>query len=147
MNYCPKCGNRLNDGDLFCSHCGSKLVEATNSYDKNDYYSNNYIQKRVSYTTPGASKVAFILSIIGLVLFTIEILLIGFEDDTFPVALFIVFFMIDCALAIASISTAIPGFVISKKYNLKSKISIAAFVLAIILVTLVMLLYVCLPSE
>ena len=27
MNYCPKCGTQLNDGDEYCSHCGNKLGE------------------------------------------------------------------------------------------------------------------------
>ena len=71
MNYCPKCGNKINDGDKFCSNCGYKVEVVIER--NNDYYSNNYIANRISYETPGASKVAFILSLIGLALFIAEI--------------------------------------------------------------------------
>lgn len=26
MRYCPKCGNRAEDGDAFCIHCGARLA-------------------------------------------------------------------------------------------------------------------------
>ena len=61
MNYCPKCGNKINDGDKFCSNCGYKVEVVIERND--DYYSNNYIKNRVSNTPSGASKTAFILSI------------------------------------------------------------------------------------
>ena len=144
MNYCPKCGNKINDGDKFCSNCGYKVEVVIERND--DYYSNNYIKNRVSNTPSGASKTAFILSIIGIVLFLIEIFIIGFADEMFPASIFILFFMLDCALAIASLATAIPGFVSARKNNIKSKIVIAAFVLSIILISMVMFLYICLPS-
>ena len=26
-NYCSNCGNKLDEGELFCPECGSKIVE------------------------------------------------------------------------------------------------------------------------
>ena len=35
MNYCPKCGNAITDGDLYCSKCGLKVFSNSSTPDIN----------------------------------------------------------------------------------------------------------------
>lgn len=34
-NYCPNCGNQVNNGDMYCSNCGNSLSGATNYSNSN----------------------------------------------------------------------------------------------------------------
>ncbi len=141
MKYCTKCGKELNDGDLFCGNCGAKVNEITRSSSSDDYYSNNYNTNRVSNILHPTSKIAFILSIIGIVLFIGEMLLIGFHDTDISATLFVLGFMLLIFVTGGALGTAIPGFIINKKRDVKKGIVIAAFVLAIILATCMIFLY------
>jgi hypothetical protein len=35
VKRCPKCGSQVNEGDIFCGHCGTRLVD--NHYKKTEY--------------------------------------------------------------------------------------------------------------
>ena len=131
MKYCTKCGSQLNDSDVFCPKCGTKSVVENK---QEDIYSNNYADKE-EYKSNTVGKIAFILSIVGLVLFNGLMFMIGFGDYIFP------------ALTGASLGTAIPGFVISRRRKANKRIAIAGFVLALILVTCMIVLYGLLPNE
>lgn len=147
MKFCTKCGNVLNDDDKFCGRCGAKVEDKEpRQFGVEDIYSNNYADKK-EYTSNTAGKIGFILSIVGLVLFNAMMFMIGFGDDDFPATLFVLCYLLLLALTGASLGTAIPGFVISRKRKANKKIAVAGFVLALILVTCMIFLYVILPSE
>ena len=147
MRFCTKCGNELKDNDNFCGRCGAKVeVEEPRQFGVEDIYSNNYADKK-EYTSNTAGKIGFILSIVGLVLFNVVMFMIGFADDTLPVTLFVLCYLLLLAVTGASLGTAIPGFVISRKRVANKKIAVAGFILALILATCMILLYVILPSE
>lgn len=143
MKYCTKCGSQLNDSDVFCPKCGTKSVVENK---QEDIYSNNYADKE-EYKSNTIGKIAFILSIVGLVLFNGLMFMIGFGDYIFPAGLFVLLYLLLLALTGASLGTAIPGFVISRRRKANKKIAIAGFVLALILVTCMIVLYGLLPSE
>ena len=147
MRFCTKCGNELKDEDNFCGKCGAKVeIEGPRQFGVEDIYSNNYADKR-EYTSNTVGKIGFILSIIGLVLFNVVMFMMGFGDDTFPVTLFVLCYLLLLAVTGASLGTAIPGFVISRKRVANKKMAVAGFILALILATCMILLYVILPSE
>lgn len=147
MKFCTKCGNELKDDDMFCARCGAKATnEEPRQFGVEDIYSNNYADKK-AYSSNTVGKIGFILSIIGLVLFNALMFMIGFGDDTFPATLFVLLYLLLLSLTGASLGTAIPGFVISRKRVANKKIAVAGFVLALILATCMIFLYVILPTE
>jgi hypothetical protein len=73
--------------------------------------------------------------------------MIGFGDYIFPATLFVLLYLLLLALTGASLGTAIPGFVISRRRIANKKIAVAGFILALILVTCMIVLYALLPSE
>lgn len=146
MRFCTKCGNELKDEDNFCGKCGAKVeIEEPRQFGVEDIYSNNYADKR-EYTSNTVGKIGFILSIVGLVLFNIVMFIIGFASESFSVTLFLLLFILLLALTGASLGTAIPGFIISRRRKANKKIAVAGFILALILVTCMIILYALLPE-
>ena len=146
MRFCTKCGNELKDNDNFCGKCGAKVeMEEPRQFGVEDIYSNNYADKR-EYTSNTVGKISFILSIVGLVFFNIIMFIIGFASETFPVGIFVLMFVLLLALTGASLGTAIPGFIISRRRKANKKIAVAGFILALILVTCMIVLYALLPE-
>lgn len=46
-NYCPNCGNKIDDGELFCPECGSKIVEKNNASKKAIIDEDDKISKKI----------------------------------------------------------------------------------------------------
>ena len=150
MRFCTKCGHELNDGDLFCANCGAKINDDSKPTVKDDdYYSNNYIYDRpkVSYKTHPCSKIALVLSILGFAIFGAQLVLVGiysWEDNIpyYATTIFALLMLLLLTCSITALATGIPGFAISRKHGLKSGITIASFVLSIILASILFVLYV-----
>ena len=64
MNFCPKCGNKVENNCSFCTKCGMNLINNTNNYN-----GNNNVVKSEGSSTRVASIVLGILGILGAVLF------------------------------------------------------------------------------
>ena len=46
-NYCSNCGNKLDEGELFCPECGSKIVEKNNASKKAIIDEDDKISKKI----------------------------------------------------------------------------------------------------
>ena len=46
-NYCPNCGNKIDEGELFCPECGSKIVEKNNASKKAIIDEDDKISKKI----------------------------------------------------------------------------------------------------
>lgn len=148
MSFCTKCGKELNDGDLFCSNCGARVIRIENSTIREEDYSNNTNNIEEIKKAHPCSIAAFVLSIIGLVL-TVIILSVAIkyaatgENASRSVEIIYgLLIIVSILLTLSALPTAIIGFACSTKRKMKSKINTAAFVLAIILASLYLVIYV-----
>ena len=124
MNYCPNCGNILNENDKFCSNCGYRLDESVDSTE--NIYGEVIVKQAPKEIEPltkkhALSMVGFIFGIVSIVLLIIVFVLIGmYYDRDIPLELSFVgglcaMFAFVCAAV--GVGTSIPGLVISKKRN------------------------------
>lgn len=150
MNFCPKCGNKLNNQDLFCSNCGAKIedrVQQVVSQSPGKDFFNSTCEPTVVETkgSPVLSTVSLILSITGIACliacFAIAIAAYGDATNT-QVLFFTLLFMVSFVLSAVSLGLGIPGFVLSKKRRIKSAMAIAALVVSCIAVSLFLVLYI-----
>lgn len=89
--YCSKCGNKLNETDLFCKNCGTKLREVENNHNeekdninlnntdkpnnvsKSNWIKNTNIAKKCRENEKTRKIVAIVIVIIMVILFFIFI--------------------------------------------------------------------------
>lgn len=148
MNYCPNCGNKLNENDKFCSNCGYKLEESNDSSE--NIYGEVIIKQEPKKVEPLTKKhslsiVGFIFGIISLCLLIIAFVIIGIYHDSYQIptvpafigGLCIIFTFITGA---AALGTSIPGLVISKRRNGPCGFAIAALIVSAIPCAVVLVL-------
>lgn len=152
MNYCPKCGNKLNENDKFCSNCGEKIeVEVrTSSSAGKDFFNSTYTPtptQTVDKTkTLPLAKVAFILSLtsIGLIILFVVFAALSYcvNDESRIFDIFgVLSLLFGIILGMSSLGLAIPGFILTRKRNYPRPIAIAALVLAIIITAIFLIFY------
>ena len=152
MGFCTKCGTKLNDGDLFCPNCGTRVERAEET--NNNYYGdiNNFPTKNAvvpvidnSNRSHPLARAGLIVSLLGLGLIGLFFLIFGFaygeQDRGLAVlaSLCLVFGVVGCAI---SLGLAIPGFIITKKRGYAKGVAIAGLVLAIICASLFLIGYI-----
>ena len=156
MNYCPKCGNKLNEDDKFCSNCGEPIVlgeekktnrcntsagkEFFNSTYKPDYSAN-------AESTHPLAKTGFILSLVALGIFALLIVIIAmyYNQEEIPAIIALALaglILIGMIIGIASLGVSIPGYILTKKRNYSKKIAVASLVLSIIVCTIILIVYI-----
>ena len=149
MSYCPKCGAKIEDGDLYCYSCGYKVGdgEAPAWADKNTQYTEKPVidyEKNKELTHPVA-KAGFILSIIGLGLmvvgFIVYIIAYNRSDERIG-SLGSSLFTFGLVGGCVALGLSIGGFVMTKKKGFKKTIATAALVLSIIAVAIVLVYYI-----
>lgn len=139
MGFCPKCGTRLEEGDLFCPTCGNKIENRETKTNSEDIFEKRESESNIiplSGSHP-LTKVGFWLSAFALLLF-ISALAITFSyyerDLPRGTASLIGFITImSFLIGAAGIGTTIPGFILTKKRKGPMGLSIAALVLSCIL--------------
>ncbi|WP_343759572.1 zinc ribbon domain-containing protein [Clostridium oceanicum] len=62
MLYCKKCGNKLNEGDMFCGNCGQPVEENDSSYDKKE--KNNIDVEKIMKDVTMKENVNYLLNMI-----------------------------------------------------------------------------------
>ena len=151
MNFCPKCGNKLNENDRFCSNCGEEVViKATNTSAGKDFFNSTCApnQQMINNTnTHPLAKASFILSLVSIGMFVIIFIIFGiyYNEESVDSGIILLLsgtVLIGMLTGIAALGTAIPGFILTKKRNHPKKIAITALVLSIIVCTFIMIIYV-----
>ena len=153
MAFCPKCGTKLNDGDLFCHNCGAH-VDFVKPQQEEKYYGDidNFPTKKApsspvdnSNRANPLAKAGLIISIISISLMVIFFISLGFDfgEESRDLAVIAVasllFGMIGCS---AALGLSIPGLILTKKRGYSKGVAIAALVLSIICVILFLACYV-----
>ena len=149
MPYCPKCGAKVEDGDLYCYGCGYKLSGGEPQPDKYRNYTVSE-ERRPNYETNHGmvqplSKVGFILSLIAIGLFVVSFLIAGFayeSNDKGLALLFLLSLLFAVIFTEISLGLSIPGLIITRKREYRKGIAVAALILAIIAEIAVAILYV-----
>ena len=148
MNYCPKCGNKLNEDDKFCSNCGEEIVEieSTSSLKENDSFDEG------NKTTVVETKRKTTLSLAGLIVSIVAIAILvacicsivaAYNDDSKGVSLLPVFFIVISFIpTAASLGLTIPGFILAKRRKIKSSLPIVALVFACVAASIFFTLFV-----
>lgn len=81
MKYCPNCGNKIENTQVFCNKCGKKLVNSDHKSEK-DKYQNSQLQHKISRNGQierGNSKLwAIIVSIIVVILLVVALMFAGY---------------------------------------------------------------------
>ncbi|MBP5446269.1 MAG: zinc-ribbon domain-containing protein [Acholeplasmatales bacterium] len=141
MGFCPKCGTRLEDGDLFCPNCGNKVEKRETPVveEHNDDFSFEKRQQPTIIPLSGShilSKVGLILGLISLILIIIIFIVSAqyynkyIEDsEAALLGLAIIFAFLT---GVASLGTSIPGLILTKKRNGNLGIAVTALVIACI---------------
>ncbi len=153
MSYCPKCGAKIEDGDLFCYSCGYKVGngEVPEGAVSNQQYVEQYSAKPVidyeknKELTHPLAKAGFIMSIISLGLTALGFIGAILAYNSMLEGLYKLsstIFYLGLLGGAVSLGLAIPGFVLTKKKGFKQTIAIAGLVLAIIAVALLIVYYV-----
>ena len=138
MNFCPKCGFKLNEGSKFCPNCGAKLDNMENGDIYREYSYNNRVNNIVPLEgTHKLSKISLVFGIITLSTVLFIFLLIAVAGDQ-PIGpggrIMLVFLMVGPIIfSFLSIGLAIPGFVITKRRNRATGVAIASLVISIII--------------
>lgn len=153
MNFCPKCGNKLNENDKFCSNCGYKIeseeVEAKEMTGK-DFFNSTYTPTPSNEThtkTHPLAKAGFILSLVSMGLFLLLFIIIGafYNESELSygisalIYLTVIFFMFT---GFAALGTSIPGFIISKKRKYPTGIALAGIIISGIIVAFLFIIYI-----
>ena len=140
MNYCPKCGTKLNAEDKFCSGCGATIKDGVveEREQTEEFYNPKSTQQQVVYTTSHPlAKMGFVFSLISFGLIILFLLLcvarVAASSSVNTIdAIAIISLMVGIVLGLVSLGLAIPGFIISTKRKYPKKIAIAGLVLSII---------------
>ncbi len=146
MSYCPKCGAKVEEGDLFCYSCGYKV----GSGDTPESADENVERPGIDYSenetkTYSLSKAGFIMSIVSLGLIALGFIGAILAYNSMLDALYRLsetIFYLGLLGGAVSLGLAIPGFVITKKKCYKKTIAVAALVLAIIAAALLLTYYI-----
>lgn len=152
MGFCTKCGTKLNDGDVFCPNCGSKVQGENDELEYKAYGDiNNFPttkpQENVdnSNNTLPLAKGGFIMSVISLSMtalgFVGAIIAYNAEQESLY-SISMLMFYLGLIGGVVSLGLAIPGFIITKKKGFKKVLAIAGLVLAIIAVSLLLVYYI-----
>ena len=152
MNYCPKCGNKLNENDKFCSNCGYKIESEeveTKEMTGKDFFNSTYTptpSNEIHTKTHPLAKASFILCFISIgsiaLLFILTAISSTIDGSQAVITLFGVLSILFGILAgAASLGTAIPGFIITKKRNYPKPIALAALIIAIIICAVMFFFY------
>ena len=138
MNYCPKCGKQLNEGDLFCSNCGLKLERnETISEEKEENVGFSYVKKEEPITMKGSHPLSIAGLVLGIISFVLIIIFMGIafanvyeeldESETITIGMT---FMISLITTLVSLGTSIPGLIITVKRKGKIGLPVTALVFA-----------------
>lgn len=149
MNYCPKCGNKLNENDKFCCKCGERVAikATTNSLRENNYYEvegETYVEAKGKNGLSIAGLIVSIVAIVILVL-CVTLLFASYNNDSgkkgvslLPVLLIMASFIPTAA----SLGLSIPGFILSKRRRIKSALPAISLSFACIAASIFLTLFV-----
>lgn len=149
MGFCPKCGTRLEDGDLFCPNCGNKVEKRETPVveEHNDDFSfekRQYQQQSIPLSGSHVlSKVGLILGLISLILIIIIFIVCAqyynkyIEDSEEALLGLVIIFAF--LTGVASLGTSIPGLILTKKRNGNLGIAVTALVIACIVGAFILL--------
>lgn len=84
MSFCRYCGNKIEEGDLFCNKCGAKVVEDNSNSGQSDFANTSTPGQPAAYSSAEVKKskggavvgiiiiLVLVLAIIGAVLFLLK---------------------------------------------------------------------------
>ena len=154
MNYCPKCGMKLNEGDLFCSNCGYKIEANEKEVEEKeltgkDFFNSTYTPEATEPNKKShpLAKAGFILSLVSMGLFVLLFIIIGafYNESELSygisalIYLTVIFFMFT---GFAALGTSIPGFIVSKKRKYHTGIALAGIIISGIIVVFLFIIYI-----
>lgn len=136
MNFCPKCGKKLEETSHFCPNCGFN-IDSRESVENNANVVLENPRPIVPLTKP------HMLSVIGLILggiaFVVMLILgiyiaINYDKRVGPGAgiLIVMSTMIFFVFGVASLGLAIPGFIITKKRMGPKLVAVIALIIGIL---------------
>lgn len=143
MKYCAKCGNKLANEDIFCNVCGHKVINTdqnSNTDQQNFSLNNQNITKQEKQKGESTSRVcgtiALIFSIISFfpfwcTTFNFIMVITGIGTD-FLNSILVPAIALSLLLILSSIVLSIISLVVSKKYKVRSIVSLIFSTLALL---------------